>query len=181
MSKIDEIDGIGGSKKANPIVQQYMQKQAQMAAEKMAFEEAAKRAGHNTAGANGSGEINGEKKQTFDNKLGYNLDGQVVNVGSHIGELKEQSAGDSNDNGTGGSKGDFVEKAKIHSAKNDPLALAFPDFKTKQQVGQVAKAYEKAGVEMVKDGKATNALNTLMSIGDEINSADVIHNIHNNG
>jgi hypothetical protein len=198
MSKIEETEGVGS--KGNSQVQQYQDNQRAEADKKMILHRVAEKFGldanmivnsgvephqlkeiiKDVLGNNGSTEFNGEKKQAVYAQLGYNIDGKNINVGSHIAEAKGQGSGGSN-NDNSGTKGDFVEKAKLHSASVDPLALAFPDFKSKQQVGRVANAYQKAGVEMVgKDGKATDVLNTLISISDEIDSDEVINNIRKN-
>lgn len=196
----DIVDGVG-PKKGNAQVEAYALKQSIEANNKLLLHEVAKKFGLDANiliksgveppqlkqfitevnGNDGSTKFNGEQKQALYAKLGYNLDGQAINVGSHISEAKGQGSGESDNSGTGGSSKDFVAKARLHSATVDPLALAFPDFKTKQQVGRVASAYQKAGVEMVgKDGNVTNTLKTLISIGDEIDSEEVIKNIREN-
>lgn len=164
MSKIEEVEGV--KSKGNPQVRAYQENQRMEAEKKMTLHKMAEKFGLDANmivnsgvepsqlkemimevnGNNGSTEFNGEKKGTLYAKLGYNIDGQAVNVATHIGAAKGQDSG-SNDSFGGGER-DQVQHVKGLMSHEAPPVL-FSSF----ALNKISKTLENWGISITEDMK----------------------------
>jgi hypothetical protein len=138
MSKIEETDKATG--KGNAQVKAYQENQHMEAERKMTLHRMSEKYGldanmivnsgvephqlkeiiKEAMGNDGSGEFSGEKKQAVYAKLGYNIDGMAINVGSHISKAKGQDSG-GNDTQSGGNKDQVSHVKGLMSHDAPPL------------------------------------------------------------